>query len=381
MTAGDPRPFRIDIPDSELAELRERLDRVRWAPEPLGGAGDYGVPRARVADLVKHWRNRYDWRLWQDRLNRYPQFMTTIDGTNVHFLHVRSPEAHALPLILSHGWPGSVAEFLDVLGPLSDPRDHGLDPTIAFDLVVPSLPGFGWSGPTPDTGWGTRRIARAWTVLMRRLGYDRYGAAGNDWGSRIAPELGRAAPDAVVGVHVTQIFSFPAGESLAYPPTTDTVDKTALTPEDQAVLDRLRSLQRNGGSYYHVHAQQPQTLAYALSDSPVGLLAWNSRLMDGLEPDVLLTHIAIHWLTGTAGSALRLYADQERQERPEGRTSVPLGLAQFPHDFEPLRVDAERDHANIVSWNNYDRGGHYAAHQAPDLLVDDIRSFFALVWR
>jgi pimeloyl-ACP methyl ester carboxylesterase len=381
MTAEHPRPFRIDVPDSELAELRERLDRVRWAPEPLGSDGGYGMSRAGVQDLVEHWRDRYDWRVWEARLNRYPQFTTMIDGTNVHFLHVRSPEPDALPLILSHGWPGSVAEFLDVLGPLRDPRGHGLDPAVAFHMVVPSLPGFGWSGPTPDTGWGTRRIARAWAVLMRRLGYDRYGAAGNDWGSRIAPELGRVAPDAVVGVHVTQIFSFPVGESLAYPPVTDTLDRTALTPEDEAALDELRSLQRNAGSYYHVLAQQPQTLAYALSDSPVGLLAWNGQLMHGLEPDVVLTHVSIHWFTGTAGSALRLYADQERQEQPQGPTTVPVGLAQFPDDFKSLRVDAERDHANIVSWNTYERGGHYPAHQVPDLLVDDMRRFFARVGR
>jgi pimeloyl-ACP methyl ester carboxylesterase len=380
ITAGHPRPFRIDLPDRELADLRDRLDQVRWAPEPLGAASNYGVPRSRVERLVHQWRHHYDWRQWEDRLNAHPQFMTTIDGADIHFLHVRSPEPDALPLILSHGWPGSVAEFIDVLGPLSDPRDHGLDPAIAFDLVIPSLPGFGWSGPTPDAGWGTRRIARAWAALMRTLGYDKYGAAGNDWGSRIAPELGRHAPGAVVGVHVTQIFSFPDGESLAFPPTTDVVDRMASTPRDQAALDGLRSLQKERGSYYHVHAQQPQTLAHALSDSPVGLLAWNSQVMHGLEPDVLLTHVSIHWLTGTAGSALWLYAEQERQGPPERPTTVPLGLAQFPHDFVARQVDAERDHANIVSWNSYDRGGHYAAHQAPDLLVDDIREFFALVW-
>ncbi|SDL41185.1 epoxide hydrolase family protein [Nonomuraea jiangxiensis] len=377
---GGLRPFRIEVSDSELTDLRRRLDQVRWPSEP-GGSGGYGVPLAMVKELARYWRDHYDWRAWEARLNEHRQFTTTIDGTTVHFLHVRSPEAGALPLVLSHGWPGSVAEFLDVLGPLSDPRRHGLDPAIAFDLVVPSLPGFGWSGPTPDTGWGPRRIARAWAVLMSRLGYRRYGAAGNDWGARISPELGRLAPDAVAGVHVTQLFSFPDGESMAFPPTVDTLDPAALAPDDRKALATLRSVQANTSSYYHLHAQQPQTLAYAVSDSPVGLLAWNSQVMHGLDPDALLTHVSIHWLTGTAGSALRIYAEQERQSAPEGPTTVPLALAQFPDDIAPLRAAAERDHATIVSWHTYDRGGHYAARQAPDLLVDDIRGFFASLRR
>jgi hypothetical protein len=210
------KPFRIDVPGSDLVELRRRLAGTRLPPD---GATSYGVPTAAVRALVDHWLRRYDWRVWESRLNAYPQFTTTIDGTNVHFLHVRSPEPDALPLILSHGWPGSVAEFLEVIGPLSDPAAHGLDPTIAFHLVVPSLPNFAWSGPAADDGWGPRRIARAWSTLMRRLGYHRYGAAGNDWGSHISPELGRVAPAEVLGVHVTQLFSLPDGESLSYPPT------------------------------------------------------------------------------------------------------------------------------------------------------------------
>jgi hypothetical protein len=178
-------PFTIGVLESELVDLRDRLAKVRWAPEPVGAAEGYGVSRSWVESLVEYWRSAYDWRIWEERLNGYPQFRTMIDGTTVHFLHVRSPEPHALPLILSHGWPGSVVEFLDVIGPLSEPRGHGLDPEIAFDLVIPSLPGFAWSGPTPDTGWGPRRIARAWADLMDRLGYLRYGAVGNDWGSHI----------------------------------------------------------------------------------------------------------------------------------------------------------------------------------------------------
>lgn len=370
------RPFRIEVPDSELADLRERLARVRWAPEPRGGDEGYGVSRGRVRELVEYWRDHYDWRAWEARLNAYPQFTTTVDGTTVHLLHVRSPEPDALPLVLSHGWPGSVAEFLDVIGPLTDPRGHGLDPRVAFDLVIPSLPGFGWSGPPPDTGWGPRRTARAWATLMRRLGYHRYGAAGNDWGSYISPELGRVDPDAVVGVHVTQLFSLPDGESQYVPPSVEPPGVDELSPSDREGLAGLRFFQRHMASYHHVQAEQPQTLAHALSDSPAGMLAWNSQVMGGLDPDTLLTHASIHWLTGTAGSAPWIYAEHDREERPSGPTTAPLALAAFPYDAGGIRAYAERDHAAIVSWHTYDRGGHYAAHQAPDLLVDDMRGFF-----
>jgi epoxide hydrolase len=227
------RPFRVEVSESDLADLRDRLARVRWAPEPRGGDEGYGVSRAAVQELVERWRDRYDWRVWEARINEYPQFTTTVDGANIHFLHVRSPEAGALPLILSHGWPGSVVEFLDVVGPLSDPRRHGLDPGVAFDLVVPSLPGFGFSGPTPDTGWGPRRIGWAWATLMECLGYDRYGAVGNDWGSHISLELGRVTPEALVGAHVTQLFSLPAGEVMYQPPTADPPDVAELSPRDR----------------------------------------------------------------------------------------------------------------------------------------------------
>jgi pimeloyl-ACP methyl ester carboxylesterase len=268
-----------------------------------------------------------------------------------------------------------VVEFLDVIGLLTEPGKHGLDPATAFDLVIPSLPGFAWSGPTPDIGWGPRRIARAWATLMDRLGYRRYGAVGNDWGAHISPELGRVAPDAVVGAHVTQLFSFPEGEWLSYPPSIDP-DLDQLTPDDRAALGALRRIQHTAGSYAHVHAQQPHTLGFALTDSPIGLLAWNSRAMADLDPETLLTHITIYWLTGTATSAMRLYAEHSRQAPPDTPTTVPIALAQFRNDMRTIKAFAKRDHSNIVSWNTYERGGHYAAHEAPGLLVDDIRSFF-----
>ncbi|MGH8920508.1 MAG: alpha/beta fold hydrolase, partial [Actinomycetes bacterium] len=278
----------------------------------------------------------------------------------------------AVGLVLSHGWPGSVAEYLEVIGPLSDPRRHGLDPSIAFDVVVPSLPGFGFSGPAADAGWGPRRIARAWAVLMRRLGYDRYGAAGNDWGSGISLELGRTAPDRVLGVHVTQTWD--------PPPDDDPKWVAELGPKDKAAWDAFQDYVTNHAAYGAVQAEQPQTLAHALADSPVGLLGWNVQAMGehGLDDDAVLTHVTIHWLTGTGGSAIRIYADHAREEPAAGPTTVPLGVAQFPGDLPSIRVFSEHRHT-IVSWTEYDRGGHYAAQTAPDLLVRGLREFFTAV--
>ncbi|MEU4190912.1 epoxide hydrolase family protein [Kribbella sp. NPDC026611] len=378
MASGDPaaaevRAFRIEVPEDELDDLRYRLAHTRWASEPAGDLSEYGVPRRWVEDLVQYWQDSYDWRAWEARLNAYPQYTTTIDGANIHFLHIRSPQPNALPLILTHGWPGSVVEFLDVIAPLTDPTEGP-----AFDLVIPSLPGFTWSGPTPDTGWGPQRIARAWATLMERLGYHRYGAVGNDWGSHIAPELGRIAPDCVVGVHVTQLFSFPDGEWLAYPPSTEP-DHDALTPDDRQALNALRDLQHSHGAYAHVHAQRPHTLGFGLTDSPVALLAWNGQMMRDLDPDTLLTHITAYWLTRTATSAMRIYAEHQRQTRPTTPTTAPLALSQFRDDLQSIRAYANRDHANITSWTIHCEGGHYAAHQAPALLAQDLRTFYESV--
>lgn len=362
------QPYRIQVPDPELADLRERLTKVRWAPEPVGGDAGYGVALAKVRELATHWRDRYDWRAWEARLNAHAQFTTTIDGANIHFIHVRSPEPGAVPLILSHGWPGTLVEYLDLIGPLTDPRAHGRDPAVAFDVVVPSLPGFGFSGPTPDTGWGPRRIARAWTVLMRRLGYRRYGAAGNDWGSFITAELAHLAPAAVIGGHVTQVW----------PPLPDDEPgwTSSLSDRDKRVLADIREMDAHHSSYGAVHGQQPQTIAHALADSPTGLLGWNTQAMGDLDPDILITHVAIHWLTGTAGSAIRIYAEHGREPARTTPTTVPMAVAQFPGDLGSVRYLAERAHARIVSWHEFDRGGHYATHDAPDLWLSDLRTFF-----
>jgi pimeloyl-ACP methyl ester carboxylesterase len=352
-------PFRVEIPQAYLDDLQARLALTRFTDEIPGT--DQGVSVERVRRLVTRWRDGFDWRAVEARLNAHPQFSTEIDGQRIHFLHVRSQNPDALPLILTHGWPGSIAEYLDAIEPLSR---H-------FHLVIPSLPGYGFSGPTKELGWNTQRIARAWAELMSRLGYDRYGAAGNDAGSMISPELGRIAPDHVVGVHVTQIFSFPSGDPAEF---------AGLTEEDQAGLAVLDWFWKEKGAFNTLHSQQPQTLAHALADSPAGLVGWLAQLFDeDLDDDFVLTNAAIHWLTGTAGSALRLYWENARAEQPEEPTTVPLGLAMAEGDFTSIRPFANRDHANIVSWRTLPAPahGHYTAHTATDALTTDIRTFFA----
>jgi epoxide hydrolase len=365
------QPFRVEVPQALLDDLRDRVERVRWGEELPDVDWDYGVPLSLVKRQVAHWRERYDWRRWEARLNEHPQFTTRIDGQRVHFLHVRSPEPDALPLILSHGWPGSVFEFLELIAPLTDPRSLGGDPADAFDLVVPSLPGFAFSGPTHVRGWNTYRIAETWRTLMLGLGYRRFGAVGNDWGSDISLRLGCVAPDEVVGVHVTQIVSLPRGE----PGELD-----GLADDELAALADREWYHEKMDAYHHLQAQQPQTLAHALTDSPVGLLAWFDnifRVDDGDDDhDFVLTCVHTHWLTGTVASAMRLYREDRLDELPKERSTVPVGLAQFKHDFRSIRRYANRDHTEIRSWNVYDHGSHFAANDATQTLVADIRDFF-----
>jgi epoxide hydrolase len=366
------RSFTVAVSQTDLDDIAVRLDHTIWT-DSLPGTGDaYGVPVERVAALAAYWRDEFDWRAFEARLNAYPQFVTEIDGEDIHFLHIRSTHADATPLILTHGWPGSIVEYLDVIAPLTEPEAG----QPAHHLVIPSLPGFGFSGPTHSTGWNRYRTARAWAELMNRLGYDKYGAVGNDAGSMISPELGRIAPDHVIGVHVTQLFSFPSGDPAEF---------AGLSDEDQTALARLQWFYENKFSFNTVHSQQPQTLAYALADSPVGLLAWQSQLFDPfLDEEFVVSQVALYWLTRTAGSAIRFYyEDAKATEHPTDPTTVPTGLAMFAGDFQSIRKFAERDHAAIVSWNSYGGtgengvGGHYAAHEQTDVLVADIRSFFA----
>ncbi|WP_422744673.1 epoxide hydrolase family protein [Micromonospora sp. WMMD754] len=375
MSATALRPYRVEIPQTALDDLTDRLRRTIWPGELPDAGTAYGMPTARVRELATYWLETFDWRAVEARLNAHPQFVTEIDGEEIHFLHVRSSRPDATPLVLTHGWPGSVVEYLDVIAPLTEPADPAAP---AFHLVIPSLPGFGFSGPTRSAGWNRYRTARAWAELMARLGYDRYGAVGNDAGSMISPELGRLDPDHVLGVHVTQLFSFPSGDPAEF---------DGLSDADQAALRHLQWFYENKFSFNQVHSQQPQTLAFALADSPVGLLAWNGQLLDeNLDPDFVLANIAVYWFTGTAASSMRFYwEDAHAGEQPTGPTTAPTAVAMFPGDFQSIRRFADRDHAGIVSWHAFnagperggDVGGHYAAHQATDVLVGDIRQFFA----
>ena len=375
------RAFRIAIPQRDLDDLHDRLARTRW-PDELPGVGwSRGVPVGYLRELAEHWRDGYDWREWEARLNGLPQFATEIDGQNIHFLHVRSPEAQAFPLVLSHGWPGSVAEFLDVIGPLTDPRSHGGDPADAFHLVIPSLPGFGFSGPTREPGWDSRRIAAAFAELMGRLGYERYGAQGGDFGAIVSPDLGRVDGGRVAGVHVN-------AATLGFIPFGD-VDEATLagfTDAEKARYERLKRFLGEGNGYFQIQATRPQTLAYGLNDSPVGQLAWVAEKFkewthpsDGppegaIDRDRMLTNVMLYWLTGTGASSAHLYYESMHSGDWPTPTAVPTGVAVFAEDVA-IRRFAEQGN-NIVHWSEFDRGGHFAAMEEPDLLVSDVRAFF-----
>ncbi len=351
------RPFRIEIPQTALDDLHDRLARTRWPNEVDGAGWNYGFPLTRLRELAAHWHTGYDWRRHEAALNELPHFTTAIDGQNIHFVHVRSPRPAALPLILTHGWPGSFLEFLDVIGPLS--RD--------FHLVVPSIPGFGFSGPTCERGWDLTRVARAWAELMRRLGYDRYGAQGGDFGAGISLALGAVAPERVAGVHVNYLPTRPDPQ-------------VTLSAADEARLDKIRQLMANRPPFQALQAHTPQTLGYALTDSPVGQLAWIAeRFAQWTDPrtpvsdERMLTDVSLYWLTATAASSARLHREAERRTEP---CPAPVGVAVFPHDItQPVRPLAERLY-DIRHWSEFDRGGHFAAMEVPDLLAADISAFF-----
>lgn len=356
--------FRVAVPQAELDDLHARLDRTRWPGELPGSGWDYGIPVGYLRDLADYWRHEYDWRAQERKLNEFPQFTTEIDGQRIHFVHLRSPRADALPLILTHGWPGSIAEFMKILEPLS----------ADFHVVAPSLPGYGFSGPTTESGWEIGRVARAWAELMHRLGYRRYAAHGGDWGSAVSRELGRVDAEHVSQVHLTMILG-QAGPA----------EDMELTAEERARLAQRDRYRTEYSGYMRIQSTRPQTLSYGLHDSPVGQLAWIAEKFfewtdsadvpeDAVDRDQLLTNVSIYWFTGTAGSSARLYKESARNFGILSEPSpTPTSVAVFPKDLQlPIRRLAERNN-NIVRWREYDRGGHFAAMEVPDLLVADLR--------
>ncbi|HEY3545877.1 MAG TPA: epoxide hydrolase, partial [Propionicimonas sp.] len=331
-TTSDIVPFALDMPQELLDDLRDRLARTRWPDQVPGLGWSRGVERSYLEELTRYWRDDYDWRTQEAELNEYPQFTTVIDGAQIHFLHVRSADPDATPLILTHGWPGSIVEFLDLIGPLTAPADGGL----AFDVVIPSMPGFGLSGPTADVGWDTHRVATAFAELMGRLGYDRYLAQGGDFGAFVAPELGRVAPESVLGVHVNAAtFGF-----IPFGPVEDDVVAT-MTDVERARLARLGAYLSEGNGYFQIQATRPHTIGFALHDSPVGQLAWvvdkfkewthpSTELPErSIRRDRMLTNVMLYWLTGTATSSAQIYYESMHSSRWPTPSTVPTGVAAF----------------------------------------------------
>jgi pimeloyl-ACP methyl ester carboxylesterase len=403
------KPFRIDIPQTDLDDLHDRLARTRWPHEIAGVGWERGIPLDYLRKLAAYWADEFDWRAQEARLNEIPQFTTEIDGQRIHFLHVRSPEPDARPLILNHGWPSSPVEFLRVIGPLTDPRAHGGDPAQAFHVVVPSLPGYGFSTPMRETGWGNLfRVAQAWATLMSRLGYERYAVHGTDAGAGLALLVGMLNPAAVIGIHVS-------GTSAAMP-FGPPVELDGLEEADRERAEQFNRFQQDGLGYLHIQATRPQTIGYALNDSPVAQLAWIAEKFrdwtdpahelpeDAVDLDQLLTTISIFWFTGAgASSAHAVYegmqayreiaaqqesAQQESSEQQDWSqgggeggdqqswpAGPPTGYAVFAAD---TTIRSLVDPAGAVShWSEFDRGGHFPAMEVPDLLAGDLRAFFA----
>lgn len=369
------RPFVLEVPQAALDDLHRRLDTARWPEKETVGDWSQGTPLAVLQELCGYWRDGYDWRRCEARLNALGQFVTEIDGLAIHFLHVSSPHASAMPLLLTHGWPGSVIEFLEVIGPLTDPQD----PADAFHVIAPSLPGFGFSGKPATTGWGVPRIAQAWAELMRRLGYARWVAQGGDWGAAVTTAIGAQAPAGCVGIHVNMPLARPTAEDLAAP-----------SEPEQRALAALRHYQDWDSGYSKQQATRPQSVGYGLVDSPVGLAGWILEKMwawtdnagspfDALSRDSVLDNLMLYWLPATGASAARLYWESFAKFA-DGEVTIPAGASQFPREIIPApRKWAERRYKNLVYWNELDKGGHFAAWEQPALFVEELRACFRLM--
>ena len=367
------RPFTLAIPQSELDDLNTRIDLIRWPEKETVDDWSQGTPLAALQDLVAYWRSGYDWRRCEARLNALGQFTTEIDGLQIHYIHVRSPHKGALPLIMTHGWPGSVIEFMGVIEALTDPED----PVQAFDLVLPSLPGFGFSGKPTATGWGVEKIGRAWGELMARLGYDRWVAQGGDWGSAVTTAIGVQKVAGCTGIHLNMPIGRPLPEDLQNP-----------TPAELKALGALQHYQEWDSGYSTQQRTRPQTVGYGLVDSPVGLAGWIFEKMwawtdnsgspfDALSRDQILDNIMLYWLPATGASSARLYWESFGAFAPQ-QVTLPVAVSAFPKEILPTpRKWAERNFLNLVHWGDMPRGGHFAAWEQPDLFVGELRTAFA----
>jgi pimeloyl-ACP methyl ester carboxylesterase len=389
-TATDIRPFHVDVPEEDLAEVRRRIAATRWPTKELVGDRSQGVRLATLQELSRYWETDYDWRKAEARLNALPQFTTQIDGVEIHFIHVRSQHEDALPLLMTHGWPGSVIELLEVVGPLTDPTAHGGQAEDAFHLVLPSLPGYGFSGEPAELGWNVGRVAQAWAELMHRLGYSRYVAQGGDVGAAVTDAMGRQALEGLLGIHMNLLVTV-----LGNPQTTD-------TDEERAAEAQLATFRESGFGYFLEMATRPQTIGYALLDSPVALAAWlldhdtdsydkiSRAFVDGepvgnLSRDHIVDNITLYWLTGTGASAARSYWEDGQalaQARASGQAppevSLPVGFTTFPGEiWRTPRSWVENSYPNVTYFNEVDRGGHFAAWEEPELFAAEIRAAFA----
>jgi pimeloyl-ACP methyl ester carboxylesterase len=383
------RPFRVEVADADLAELRRRIEATRWPSRELVEDRSQGVQTATLRELARYWTTEYDWRRCEASLNELPQFMTQIDGVDIHVVHVRSPHEDALPLIMTHGWPGSVLELLETIGPLTDPTAHGGRAEDAFHLVLPSLPGYGFSGEPTELGWDVARTARAWAELMRRLGYPRYVAQGGDLGAIVSDAMGRQAPEGLLGIHLN-LLSATLGATM--PPPSD-------TDEEKAAVAATTTFRTSGFGYFLEQGTRPQTIGYALLDSPVALAAWlldhdtdsyykiSRAFLDGqptghLTRDRIVDNITLYWLTGTGASAARFYweltqAGARSAGSPPPPVSVPVGFSAFPGEiFQAPRSWAEQSYPTLAYYNKPERGGHFAAWEWPALFTDEVRAAF-----
>lgn len=373
------RSFEFEIADEDIVDLERRLAATRW-PDQLADVGwEYGTERDYLQTLCEYWQTEYDWAALEQRINRFEQYTTTIDGQNVHFYHVRSPHASAQPLLLSHGWPGSVVEFLEVLGPLTDPESHGGDPEDAFHVVAPSLPGYGFSDPTHERGYDVERISETFAQLMDRLGYEEYFAQGGDWGALITALLGANYPNRVTAIHTNMLFVRPSDLD-------DPVER--LDEEGMGDYRETKQFREQEVGYQEIQSTKPQTLAYGLTDSPVGLAGWiieKFRTWSDCEDDVetsftrdrLLDNISVYWLTESINSSMRLYYETDPGAVIPERVEVPTGHARYPAEISKTPRQWAEEIYDIVYWNEMSEGGHFAAMEVPELFVEDVRDYFS----